>query len=60
MSINRLGKFSTTSNQSQRNKLESISDATFLTTVADSQKPADARLVLDDVEEISKNNGKKT
>ena len=53
MSINRLGKFSTTSNQSQRNKLESISDATFLTTVADSQKPADARLVLDDVEEIS-------
>lgn len=57
MSINRLGKFSTTSNQSQRDKLESISDATFLTTVADSQKPADARLVLDDVEEISKNNG---
>jgi hypothetical protein len=57
MSINRLGKFSATTNQSQRNKLESISDPTFLTTVSDSQKPADARLVLDDVEEISKNNG---
>ena len=56
MAINRLSNFQRNANTSQITKQQSVSDNSFLRPQSDQTKPADIRLVLDDVEEIQKRN----
>lgn len=56
MASNRLSNFQSSINTAQRNKQQSVSDNNFLKSTSDNTKPADIRIVLDDIEEISKRN----
>lgn len=56
MAINRLSNFRPKANTFNTTKQETISDNAFLKLQSDQTKPADIRLVLDDMEEISKRN----
>jgi len=54
--VNRLKNYATDKNNPLRNKIDSIDDVGFLKSTGDTSKPANNKIILDDIEAIQKHN----
>ena len=54
--VNRLQNYATDKNNALRNKIDSIDDVSFLKSTGDTSKPANNKVILDDIEAVQKHN----
>ena len=54
--VNRLQNYATEKNNALRNKIDSIDDIGFLKSTGDTSKPANNKVILDDIEAVQKHN----